>query len=145
MNKNRFGKPVAVAAGFFLLCAAPGLTRQQSASPGQAQTRTVAPPVAHPKKNAPPADDFAGLQYTDEQKTEIDDIRQKTKSQKEVVAKDEKLTADQKDAMLRGYARMEYGQIYQVLTPEQRKEVNERIRARREAKQAAQHKQPPAK
>jgi Spy/CpxP family protein refolding chaperone len=62
-----------------------------------------------------------------------------------VVARDQKLTADQKDAMLLGYTRMESGRIYKVLTPEQRKEVNQRIRARRAAEQATQQKQPPAK
>jgi len=145
MNKNRFRKPVAVAAGCLFLCVAPGLTRPQSAPLGSAHTPTVASPVAQPKKETPPPDDFAGLQYTDEQKAEIDKIRQETKSQKDVVAKDEKLTADQKDAMLLGYTRMEYGRIYKVLTPEQRREVSQRMRARRAADQAAQQKQPPGK
>jgi hypothetical protein len=82
------------------------------------------------------------LSYTDEQKAQIDTIRQDTKSRKEVVAKDDKLTADQKDAMLLGYTRMEYGRIYKVLSPEQQRQVRQRIRARRTADQAAQKKQP---
>lgn len=145
MNKNRFLKQVVAAGGSFFLCVAPGLTRPQSAPPVSAHTSTAASPVAQPKKDTPPPDDFAGLQYTDEQKAEIDKIRQETKSQKDVVAKDEKLTADQKDAMLLGYTRIEYGRIYKVLTPEQRKEVSQRMRARRAADQAAQQKQPPGK
>jgi Spy/CpxP family protein refolding chaperone len=145
MNKNRFRKRLAVAAGFFILCAAPGLTRGQSASPSPALTPKVASPGAQPKRDSSPPDDFAGLQYTNEQKAEIDQIRRETRSRKEVVLKDEKLTADQKNAMILGYTRLEYGQIYNVLTPDQKKEVGKRNSARRAADQAAHRKQPPAK
>jgi hypothetical protein len=141
MNKNRFGKPVAVAVGFFLLCTAAGLTRAQSAAPGPAQTPRVASPGAQPKRDATPPDDFAGLQYTDEQKAAIDLIRQQTKLHKDTVLKDEKLNADQKDAMILGYTRLEYGQIYRELTPEQKREVRKRNSARRAADQAAKNKQ----
>jgi hypothetical protein len=142
MNKHRFAKPVAFAAGLIFLWAAPGLTRAQSASPRPVQTSKVASAGAQAKRDTLPPDDFAGLTYTDEQKAEIDKIRLDTKSRKAVVAKDEKLTADQKDAMLLGYTRMEYGRIYKVLSPEQQRQVRQRIRARRTADQTAQKKQP---
>jgi hypothetical protein len=142
MNKHRFAKPVAIAAGLIFLWAAPGLTRAQSASPRPVQTSKVASAGAQAKRDVLPPDDFAGLTYTDEQKAEIDKIRLDTKSRKAVVAKDEKLTADQKDAMLLGYTRMEYGRIYKVLSPEQQRQVRQRIRARRTADQTAQKKQP---
>ena len=142
MNKNRFRKLMAVAAGFILLSAAPRLTRAQSASPGAMPAPKAASQGAHAKADYS-TDDFAGLNFTDEQKAEIDKIRLDTKSRKELVAKDEKLTADQKDAMLLGYTRLEYGMIYRVLSPEQKKEVNQRNRARRAADQAAQAKQAP--
>jgi hypothetical protein len=142
MNKHRFAKPVAIAAGLIFLWAAPGLTRAQSASPRPVQTSKVASAGAQAKRDVLPPDDFAGLTYTDEQKAEIDKIRLDTKSRKAVVAKDEKLTADQKDAMLLGYTRIEYGRIYKVLSPEQQRQVRQRIRARRTADQAAQKKQP---
>jgi hypothetical protein len=145
MNKNRFWEPLAVAAGFFLLCAAPGLTRTPSPSRGPAQTPTVATPGTRPNRDSPPQDDFAGLQYTDEQKAAIDLIRQQTKSHKEAVLKDEKLTADQKEAMILGYTRIEYGQIYKELTPEQKREVRKRNSARRAAEQAEKNKQSPPK
>ena len=142
MNKQRFAKPVAVAAGLIFLWAAAGLTRAQSASPRPVQTSKVASTGAQAKKDSFPADDFAGLSYTDAQKAEIDKIRLDTKSRKAVVAKDEKLTADQKDAMLLGYTRMEYGRIYKVLSPEQQRQVRQRVRARRTADEAAKKKQP---
>jgi hypothetical protein len=141
MNKNRFAKPVSVAVGFVFLCAVPGLALVLSAPPDTVQTPKTASPGTRPKRDALPPDDFAALNYTDEQKAEIDRIHRETESHKAVVAKDEKLTADQKEAMLVGYTRMEYGLVYKVLSPEQRREVRQRLIARRAADQAAQKKQ----
>lgn len=145
MNKNRFRKPLPVAAGFIFLCAAPGLTPAQSGPRPPAQTSSVASSRTQPKKNSLPPDDFAGLTYSDEQKAEIDKIHQATKARKDAVVKDERLNADQKDAMLQGYSRIEYGQVYKVLTPEQQIQVRQSVRARREVEQAAQKKQSPQK
>ena len=143
MKKNRFAKPVAVAAGFIFMCAAPGLTRAQSGpSVPMRNATSVSPSGAQSTKKSLPADDFAGLTYTDEQKTEIAQIRRDANSHRDAVLKDDKLTADQKDAMLLGYTRIEYGQIYKVLSPEQQKQVRHRISARQEADQAAKKKQP---
>jgi hypothetical protein len=135
MINRRFAKPMSVATAFLVLYSVPGLSRVQSSPPA-----SVSSP-AQPKKNSPPPDDFAGFDYTEEQKTEIDQIHKDSKSRIEVVAKDQKLTVDQKDAMILGYSRMEYGQIYKVLTPEQRRHVQQRIRARRAEDEAAKKKQ----
>jgi Spy/CpxP family protein refolding chaperone len=141
MKQNRFRNSVLVATGLFFLITAPGLTHPQ----GQMPTPKVASPgPQHQNASFPADEDFAGLQYTDEQKAEIDHIRQQTKSNKDMVTKDDKLNADQKDAMLLGYTRMEYGQIYKVLTPEQRRQVQQKIRERQVAEKASQ-KKPPAK
>lgn len=88
-------------------------------------------------------DDFAGLAYSDDQKSEIDKIHQNTKSHQDVVAKDTQLNGDQRDAMLLGYTRMEYGEIYKVLTPEQKRQVQQKIRARRADQEAAKRHQVP--
>ncbi|MGC1451128.1 MAG: hypothetical protein WA830_13955 [Candidatus Sulfotelmatobacter sp.] len=143
MKKNRLAKPVVVAAGFILLCAAAGQSRAQSASPGAAHTPMATSSGTHPKTSSVLEDDFAGLNYTDEQKTEIEKIHLNTKSLQDKVAKDDKLTGDQKDAMLLGYTRMEYGEMFKVLTPEQQKQVRQKMRARRAADQAARQKQNP--
>jgi Spy/CpxP family protein refolding chaperone len=143
MKKNRFANLMAVAAGFFFLCLAPGLTRAQSVSTAPTQTHTVAPSGSQMKMGPSASDDFAGLAYTDDQKAAIDKIHQETKSHQEMVAKDEKLNADQKDAMILGYTRLEYGQIYRQLTPEQKRQVQQKIRARRAEDEAAKRKQPP--
>ena len=143
MNENRIARPVAVAAGFIILCTVAGLADTPGASPRAAQAPPAASRGAQVKRDALPPDDFSGLSFTDEQKTELARIHRETESQKAAVAKDDKLTADQKDAMLLGYTRMEYGRRYKVLTPEQQRQVRQRIVARREADQAAQRKQPP--
>jgi hypothetical protein len=142
MNKNRFARRVTLAAGFIFLFAVPGLTRAQSSPPSSASTppRTLVP-AAHPRKDTPPTDDFAGLQYSDEQKATIDQIHMDIKSLMDTVVKDEKLTAEQRDTMLAGYQRMERNQVFKVLTTQQQKEVLKRIRARQAAEQAKQNKQ----
>jgi hypothetical protein len=140
MNKNQFWRGAAIAPIFFLMCAAPGLAQAPSTAPTPAQTPQAASVAAHPKREATPPNDFAGLEFTDDQKAEIESIRKDIMSRKEMVAKDEKLTGDQKDAMLLGYTRMEYGMIYRVLSPEQKREVSQRIRVRKAADQAAAQK-----
>jgi len=141
MNMNRFAKPMTVAAGLIFFCATHGLTLGQTAATSPVQS-PKASSGSQPKKDSPPPDDFAGLDYTDEQKTDIAKIHRDTKLHEETVAKDQKLTQEQKDAMLVGYKRMEYGQVYRVLTPAQKKEVLRRIRSRRAADQVAQKKPP---
>jgi Spy/CpxP family protein refolding chaperone len=142
MNKNRFAKPVVVVAGFILLCALSGAANTQSAAPSAVQAPKAVSPAVQQKIDVLPPDDFSGLNYTEEQKTEIDKIHRDTESQKAVVAKDDNLTTDQKDAMLLGYTRMEYGRMYRVLSPVQQRQVRQRIAARRSANQAARQKQP---
>jgi Spy/CpxP family protein refolding chaperone len=141
MNKDRFAKAVAVAAGFVFLCAAPGMAGAQVAMPVAVQTPTAAAHGAQPKRNVLPPNDFAGLNYTDDQKAELDKIHRDTESLKAAVEKDRQLTSDQKNAMLLGYTRMEYGQSYKVLSPEQRRQVRQRMLARKAPDQAGQKKQ----
>lgn len=137
MKKTRIAISM-VAAQFMILTATPGLIRAQSPGP------QVAQPSASTTQMDPYAESFAGLTYTDEQKEAISKIRQDIESRKAVVKKTDKLTPDQKDAMLTGYARMEYSQIYdKVLTPAQKKLVSTRIHASRAAAKAEQKKQAP--
>jgi Spy/CpxP family protein refolding chaperone len=141
MNKIRFAKRAAVAAGFFFLCAAPWLTRGQSSPSIPVQTPHVASPAAGPKNDARPPDDFAGLTLTPEQKAKISQIHKDFKSRMEVVVKDDKLNEDQKNAMLTGFRRLENGEVFKALTPEQQKEVRQKVLARRAAAKVGQEKQ----
>ena len=140
MKKRRIAESLAVAAQFMILMAAPGLTRIQNT-----QSQTAKPATSSQIQQDPYADAFAGLTYSDEQKAAISKIQQDIASRKAAVVKDEKLTADQKDAMLTGYTRMEYSLIYKELTPDQKKQVSTRMRAHRASNQAAQKTQTPTR
>ena len=87
MNQNQFWRPVAIASLFLFLCAAPDVTQAQSTAPTAAPALQAASGAAHPKKEPP--NDFAGLDFTDEQKSEIEAIRKDMMGRKETVAKDE--------------------------------------------------------
>ena len=90
------------------------------------------------------SDYFAGLTFTGDQKAKIDEIRQDIKLRMDTVDKDEKLTPEQKGAMLDGYRRMEQRQIFAVLTPEQQTVVRQKLLARRAAEQEKKKQQQPA-
>lgn len=131
MVKQRFAK---AAAGLVLLSVVPCMSHAQSTSPKAVQASKPSSSASH----APSlADAFGGLTYTDEQKEAIDKIRKDTASHKEAVMKDTKLNADQKDAMLTGYDRLEYGFIFKVLTPSQQKQVQMKLHPNQGAEQAA--------
>ncbi len=135
MKKNCVAKSLAIAAHLMILMAAPGVTLTQSTA------RQVLQPSA---SSDPYAEAFAGLTYTDVQKEVISKIRQDITSRRAAVLKDDKLTQEQKDAMLTGYTRIEYGLIFKELTAEQKKQVSTRMHARRAADQAAQKTQAPS-
>ena len=133
MKMTFIAKSLAVAGPLVILMAAQGLTRTQSPASQEAQPAASTQPQEDPYAEA-----FHGLTYSDVQKEAIRKIRQDTDSHKAVVLKSDKLDADQKNAMLTGYTRMEYELIYKELTPEQKKLVSARMRARRAAEQASQ-------
>jgi Spy/CpxP family protein refolding chaperone len=106
-------------------------------SPAAAPPSTIAAPPAAQPRQAPRqvTDPFAGLNYTEEQKAKINEIRQNTKTRMDLVVKDNKLDSEQKQAMLQGFWRLETGEIFKVLTPEQQKEVRQKLTAQRAAGQ----------
>ncbi len=124
---------------------APGVARAFSISAGEGQSPTPTPALPEPQLNGAnsPAEYFEGLEYSAEQKTQIDKIHQDAEMSRAVVAKDDKLTQDQKDAMLVGYTHLEYVSIFKVLTPDQQRQVRHRIGARKAADQAAQKEHTP--
>ena len=140
MKTNRLAGLLVLMAQIMMFIPAPGLTRAQNVAPQMAQPS--ASPGAQPD---PYAEAFAGLTYTNEQKEAISKIRQDIASRKAAVLKDGKLTEDQRNAMLTGYTRIEYGLIFKALTPQQQGLVSTRMRARRASDQAAQKAQAPAR
>ena len=138
MKQSRIATLLAVASPFMISMAEPGLTRVQNPS-----SQIVQPSASSGTQRDLYAEAFAGLTYTDEQKEAIIKIRKDIASRKAAVLKDEKLTQSQKDAMLTGYSRIEYGLIYKELTHEQQKQVSARMRALRASDQGAQDTQAP--
>jgi Spy/CpxP family protein refolding chaperone len=145
MIMKQFAKSLAVATSLLSLFA--GYLPAQAPGGGQGAPRAprTAVPAVQSTRNSNADDDFAGLDYSDEQKLEIEKIRQDAKAHKDAVLKDTALSADQKDAMLTGFTRMEYGRIYKVLTPVQKKVVLHRVQTRRLEEQAAHQKQAASK
>ena len=135
MNKGRFAKPVAVAAGLFFLSTVPALTRGQSSPTPPAEIPQTTSPPPRATKAQRPTDIFAGLQYTEDQKAKIEKIHQDMKLRRDAVIKDDKLNPEQKDAFFQGFERMERSQIYEVLTPEQKTEVRKRLAAQHQKAQ----------
>ena len=135
---NRIGKQVLVLSGFLLLLVAPGPLGSQSNSSGVPTTPNPASPSAPAKSDTRPIDDFAGLTFTDDQKTKIAQIRQDAGLRREAVVKNERLTEGQKDTTLEGLQRIEMSKIFKVLTPDQQAEVRKRMMARRAAEQQVQ-------
>jgi Spy/CpxP family protein refolding chaperone len=85
------------------------------------------------------------LTFTDDQKAKIDEIHRNTKARMAVVDKDATLDAQQRGAMLDGYRRMENGQVFKLLTPEQQDAVRHKIQAERLAEREQKKKQSPPK
>ena len=133
MSKIAFVKPIVAAGGFLFLIssAAPEWALGQSIEPGAAPP---APMKSAPRgKSAAPPDLLQGLTLTDEQKAKIAQIREETKSRVAAAANDKQLSPEVADAFRQGYHRSENVKILEVLTPEQRQEVNKRIAAWRAA------------
>ena len=136
MKTNRILEHWAAAAGLCLLWAVPG------AGGAQSQPAPERPPAGHTTivpdsklKHVDPLDDFAGVNFTAEQKARIEQIREKNRSRMHDVAVDTKLSPEQRAAMVEGIQRLERGEVYQVLKPEQQTEVRKRVQARRAAAQ----------
>jgi len=146
MTKYRFAKSATAVAGWIILLVTSGLANTPNTpnTPSNAaQSRKPARSVAQAKAEPVPANDFDGLDYTEEQKAEMSKIHREIEANKAAVVKDDKLNEDQKNAMLVGYTRMEYGRTYQVLTPAQQKTVRQRMNARKAAGKPVHKPQPP--
>ena len=147
MNMNRLAITLAVAAGFISVFTQPGLVRADDTTHSASQAPTAASSAAQRNRETAAAgdDDFAGLDLTADQKAQFAKMHDGIEARKALVAKDTKLTSDQKDAFILGYTRQEYGEMFRVLTPLQQKLVRKKMADRRAADQAAHAKQGPPK
>jgi hypothetical protein len=132
---------LAVVVGFLCL-AVPvhaGNTPKAPAAQVQAPGTAASP---SPNRAANPLDDFLGLTYTEDQKAAIRKVHDQNQLRLETIKKDTKLNEDQKAALMRGYLRMEYVRIYDLLNSEQQAEIRKKIAARHE-QESRQKQQPP--
>ena len=139
MDKIAFVKTGVAAGGFLFLCAAAELALGQSSQPGAAAPAPTNSAAAPRGKSAAPPDLLEGLTLADDQKAKIGQIREETKSHLAAVANDKKLSPEAADAMSRGYQRLENGKILEVLTPEQQRQVRQRIAAWRASAEKPQY------
>ena len=165
MSKIRFTEQAAITAGFLLLSAALAAPQAQNSALASTSASTqgnstlpvliqdssrptnATPPPQHvplsamraaPQRKPPSIDDLlAGLTLTDDEKAKVDQIKKDMRARMELVARDEKETADQKGAMIQGLQRMQRSQVYMVLTPEHQSEYRKRILAQHAAEQDA--------
>jgi Spy/CpxP family protein refolding chaperone len=133
---NRIPKQFAITASFLLLSVFPSLSNAQNnapdSTPGQSQ-------AMHEKQGDHNAM-LANLNLTDDQKAQIKQIHEGTRSKIEAVNNDSSLSTDQKQAKIQDLRRDTHEQVKRVLTPAQRKQFEENMREHRESKQQ----QPPA-
>ena len=138
IRKDALLNRAVVAGGFLFLCATTGLSLAQSRAPGTATPPPTSAALARTGNPNSKPDLFAGLTLTDGQKTKIDQIRNDTMSHLAAVARDKKLSPEVMDAMIQGFRRIEYGQILELLTPDQQRVVRKRMS---DLKAAAQQRQ----
>jgi Spy/CpxP family protein refolding chaperone len=132
---NRIPKQLAITASFLLLSMIPALSQAQNKAPDSIPGQSQAMHEKHGDHNAM----LANLNLTDDQKAQIKQIHEGTRSKVEAVNNDSSLSADQKQTKIHEIRRDMHEQVKKVLTPDQRKQLDENMREHREAKQ-----QPPA-
>jgi hypothetical protein len=163
MNWIRYAERATIAIGLLLLLAAPAAQHAESALsptsattqgnaaapvPAQDSSRPLAPMTAEqhsshanmsmaPQKHSSSVEDeLSTISLTDDQKAKIDEIGKDTKTRIESVARDEKETSDQKQAMIEGLQRIKLQKVYLALTPVQRAELRKKVLAERAVEQA---------
>jgi Spy/CpxP family protein refolding chaperone len=129
---NRINKQLTVTAGFLLVSMFPALSKAQNTAPDTDQGQSQAMPAQHEDRGGAA---LANLNLTDDQKTQIKQIREGARSQADAVKNDSSLSAEQKEAKIHSIHRDAHMQMKKVLTPEQRKQMHENMRERREMKQ----------
>jgi len=142
VENNRVVHGATIAVCVILLCA---VQRSAHADTSSRHTMEIPNPALPGSQHLiSPADDFAGLGLSDEQKSEIEKIRTNTEMHRGLVAKNPSMNSDQKDAMIEGYTRQEYTRIFRILTPIQQKIVRQRVMAHRAAEMDSKNPQAPS-
>jgi len=119
-------------------------TSTAQTAPAPAQDNNQAPSATAPgapakgKRAKAKRDEFAKLNLTDDQKAQMKSIRDNAFQQRKAIMSDTTTNDAQKKAKLRGIRRDTRKQIMGVLTPEQRAQLKQDMKERRQARQKAQ-------
>jgi Spy/CpxP family protein refolding chaperone len=138
MKTFRTFTQLALTAGMLALCSVPATVRAQEAPQSDSQGAMYGqnPASKH-------ADELANLNLSDDQKAQVQKIRDDAKSQNAAVKNDSTLSADQQQAKMQEIRMSTHKQIRAVLTPEQRKQMKADEMARKAAKQQGSSAPPP--
>ena len=128
---KRMNKQLAVTAGLLLVGMFPAVSKAQNTAPATDQGQAQAMPAQHEDREAA----LANLNLTDDQKAQMKQIREGTRSQVDAVKNDSSLSAEQKEAKIHEIHHASHQQMKKVLTPEQLKQMHENKRERHEMKQ----------
>jgi Spy/CpxP family protein refolding chaperone len=129
MNNYRVARKMAGLAAVLGLSILPVTMRAQSSSSGPAQDQNQAAPAQQPDHKGGAME---ALNLTDDQKAQMKQIHQDTKSRIDAVNNDSTLSADQKAAKTKQIRHAAHKQMKKVLTPEQRQAMRARARARKQ-------------
>jgi len=119
-------------------------TSAAQTAPAPAQDNNQAPNATAPgapakgKRAKAMHNEFAKLNLTDDQKAQMKSIHDNAFQQRKAVMSDTATTDAQKKAKLRSIRRDTHKQIMGVLTPEQRAQLKQDMKERRQARQKAQ-------
>ena len=145
MNSTKIKTSVVLVSSLLamLAMATPGKAQAPATDTAQDQGQTQAAPAQQEGKHMR---EFAGLNLTDDQKTQIKQIHMDSKSQMDAVNADSSLAADAKQVKIRQIHMSTHKQVLKVLTPDQRKQVRANMKERRSEhqQQAQPQSQPPA-
>ncbi len=143
MKTQKAVRPVLLAVSLLALLGVviPGRAQVPSNGESQGQRQTQA---ATEQNGDMKHGEMAGLNLTDEQKTQIKQIHADSRSQVAAVNADTALAADAKQAKIRQIRISTRQQVMKVLTPAQRKQMKQNMHERRAERQQAQPQaQPP--
>lgn len=128
---NRFTKQLTLVASFLLLTTFPALTKAQSTAPETTQEQAM------PGQQEERGGRLADLNLSEDQRAQIKQIHEGAKSRVDAVKNDSSLSADQKEVKIHEIRHESREQVKKILTPEQRKQMHEKMRKHHDSRQQA--------
>ena len=129
MKMNKFSHSILSVGGLLLAGTFASAALGQSGTQEQSTPPAASQPA--PRVHEHGGDRFAGLNLTDDQKAQIKKIHEDTKAKADAVKADSSLSDTDKQAKIKALHRSAMKQARELLTPEQRQQLNANMRERR--------------